>query len=63
MAKISGTYTIKTADQPGETEINRRTVLTVEVTTQTADDAAHVAEVLGTALERLGLGLPSPGRH
>jgi hypothetical protein len=60
MRKLSGTYTIKTADRPGEEGQFRGTILTVEVMTGSPDDAAAAAEALGHELDKLGLTFPAP---
>lgn len=57
MKNISGNYTIKIAEKDAAAGGAAGTVITVEVTTHTADHATTIAGVLGTALEQLGLSI------
>lgn len=58
MQKITGTYTLKIADQPGENGLKGGSVLTVTVVTGNENDADNVAGVIGRALDQLGLTFP-----
>jgi hypothetical protein len=60
MAKISGTYTIRISDQDASDGVVGGAVLIVRVKTDTAEEAATVAESLGRELEKLGLSIPEP---
>lgn len=57
MSKLSGNYTIRIADKDPVAGPADGTVVTVEVTTYSADEATTVADAVGKALEKLGLAI------
>jgi hypothetical protein len=61
MSKLSGNYTIRIADKNPLTGPADGSVVTVEVTTYTADEATTIADVVGKALDKLGLSVALVG--
>lgn len=59
MSKLSGTYTLKIADQQSADGVKTGgTVLTVTVVTSNENDANNIAGVIGRELDKLGLTFP-----
>ena len=61
MSKLAGNYTIRIADKEPVAGPAAGSVITVEVTTFSADDATTVADAVGRTLEKLGLSIEQVG--